>query len=326
MAGFIGSNLLQTLLTLNQKVTGIDNLSTGLQYNLDAVKNIVSSTQWENFTFIKNDVRDLNICHQITKNVDIVLHQAAIGSVTCSIENPIATHENNITAFLNILIAAKNNRINRIIYASSSSVYGDEKQLPKVEEKIGMPLSPYAVTKLSNELYAHTFSKNYNMKIIGLRYFNVFGPKQNPNGNYTAVIPLWINKMIQQQPIEIFGDGKTSRDFCFIDHVVQANLLAAMTQQQNALNTVYNIAQHQQTTLNELAALIQNQIKLYLPKIKICHPIYKDFRSGDVQYSWASIEKAKKLLNYNPTYSIQDGLIITIEWFLREFKDMLIYG
>lgn len=315
VAGFIGSNLLQALLQLNQKVVGLDNFSTGHKCNLDEVQNIVSREQWENFNFMQADICNMTSCLTACTGVDYVLHQAALGSVPRSVEDPITTNASNVTGFLNMLAAARNSEVKRFVYAASSSSYGDHPGLPKVEDQIGKPLSPYAVTKYVNELYAEVFGKTYGLQSIGLRYFNVFGPRQDPEGAYAAVIPKWITSMVKGEPVYINGDGETSRDFCYIANVVQANLLSAITPNIDAVNQVYNIAVGGITTLNDLyAKLKQNLIGSY-PHLKNAQPIYRDFRAADVRHSLASIEKAKNRLVYEPTHNLVQGLALTVPWY-----------
>lgn len=317
VAGFIGSNLLETLLNLNQTIVGIDNFSTGHRYNLDEVQSLVTPEQWKCFTFHEGDIRSFEFCSKVCQGVDYVLHQAALGSVPRSIENPILTNENNISGFLNMLVAGKEAKVTRFVYAASSSTYGDHPDLPKKEEKIGNPLSPYAVTKLVNELYADVFAKTYNFQTIGLRYFNIFGQRQDPNGAYAAVIPKWFAGLINQETIFINGDGETSRDFCFIDNCVQANILAATTENSDALNQVYNVAFSERTTLNDLFTLIKSRVATTRPEVLRENPVYRDFRAGDVRHSLADISKANKLLGYNPEYSIQKGLDKAALWYLK---------
>jgi UDP-N-acetylglucosamine 4-epimerase len=315
VAGFIGSNLLESLLQLNQKVVGLDNLSTGHQRNLDEVQSIVTPAQWQNFRYMQADICNLASCQKACTGVDFVLHQAAIGSVPRSVEDPITTNASNITGFLNMLVAARNAKVKRFVYAASSSTYGDHPGLPKVEDQIGKPLSPYAVTKYVNELYADVFGKTYGLQSIGLRYFNVFGPRQDHKGAYAAVIPKWIASMIEGESVYINGDGETSRDFCYIANVVQANLLAASTQNTEAINQVYNIAASERTTLNELyAQLRQNLINSY-PHLKNSQPLYREFREGDVRHSLASIDKAREMLGYAPTQSMAQGLGLAMPWY-----------
>jgi len=317
VAGFIGSNLLETLLKLDQKVVGLDNFATGIQHNLDEVQSLVSNEQWQQFTFIKGDIRNLETCKHACNGVDYVLHQAALGSVPRSIEDPLTTNENNISGFLNMLVAAKDTEVQRFVYAASSSTYGDHPDLPKVEEKIGKPLSPYAVTKLVNEIYAEVFAKTYNFKTIGLRYFNIFGQRQDPNGAYAAVIPKWFAGLIKNETVYINGDGKTSRDFCFIENCVQANLLAATVEDEAATNQVYNIAFGERTTLNELYNLIKERVVDINETAKEAKPQYRDFRAGDVHHSLADISKAKKLIGYEPQFSVKKGLDRAAEWYMK---------
>ena len=316
VAGFIGSNLLETLLKLNQNVVGLDNFATGHQHNLDEVQNLVSAEQWANFKFYEGDIRNLEDCQKACANVDYVLHQAALGSVPRSIADPITTNAANITGFLNMLVAARDAKVSSFTYAASSSTYGDHPALPKVEENIGNPLSPYAVTKYVNELYADVFARTYSFKAIGLRYFNVFGKRQDPNGAYAAVIPKWTAAMIAGDDVFINGDGETSRDFCFIENTVQANILAATTQNDEAKNHVYNVAVGDRTTLNDLfnaikAALNENGV------IYAKEPIYREFRAGDVRHSQASINKIKTLLGYEPEFLIFHGIEKAMPWYIQ---------
>lgn len=316
VAGFIGSNLLETLLKLNQKVVGLDNFATGHQYNLDEVQSQVSAEQWTNFHFIKGDIRNLADCQKACADVDYVLHEAALGSVPRSIADPITTNETNISGFLNILTAARDAGVSSFTYAASSSTYGDHPALPKVEEHIGHPLSPYAVTKYVNELYADVFARAYGFKSIGLRYFNVFGKRQDPNGAYAAVIPKWTASMIAGDDVFINGDGETSRDFCFIENTVQANILAATTTDENAKNQVYNVAVGDRTTLNELYRAIQNALAengVQYDK----DPIYRNFRAGDVRHSQASIAKIQQHLGYAPQYKIAEGIQLAMQWYVH---------
>lgn len=319
VAGFIGSNLLEALLKLNQRVVGLDNFSTGYQRNLDEVQSSVSPDQWAEFCFIKGDIRNMEDCRLACDGIDYVLHQAALGSVPRSIEDPILTNQNNIDGFLNMLIAAQESKVKRFVYAASSSTYGDHLDLPKVEDKIGKPLSPYAVTKLVNELYAEVFSQVYGFKSIGLRYFNIFGPRQDPSGAYAAVIPKWIDSMIKNDPVYINGDGDTSRDFCYIDNAVQINLLAACTENVLAINQVYNVAVGDRTTLNDLYYQLQINLLPYFEHLKDVKPIYRDFRTGDVRHSLASISKANELLGYAPTHRIGDGISEAINWYTNHY-------
>ncbi len=316
VAGFIGSNLLESLLKLNQRVVGLDNFSTGYQCNLDEVQNSVTPEQWANFNFIKGDIRNIDDCRRSCEGVNYVLHQAALGSVPRSIENPIATNQNNIDGFLNMLVAARDAQVSRFVYAASSSTYGDHPDLPKIEHKIGRPLSPYSVTKLVNELYADVFARTYGFRSIGLRYFNVFGRRQDPSGAYAAVIPKWIVSLINSEPVHINGDGDTSRDFCYIDNAVQANLLAATTTNENALNEVYNVAVGDRTSLNQLYIYLRDSLAQKLPHLNSVKPVYRDFRTGDVRHSLADISKGHKLLGYLPSHKVREGLIEAMQWYL----------
>ncbi|WP_306548211.1 SDR family oxidoreductase [Desulfobulbus sp.] len=318
VAGFIGSNLLETLLQLGQRVVGLDNFSTGHQYNLDEVKDRVGDEAWQRFCFIQGDIRNLADCQQACAGADYVLHQAALGSVPRSIEDPITTNENNISGFLNMLTAARDAKVRRMVYAASSSTYGDHPGLPKVEEQIGNPLSPYAVTKLVNELYASVFIRSYGFKAIGLRYFNIFGQRQDPNGAYAAVIPKWFAGLLEGEPVFINGDGETSRDFCFIDNCVQANIMAA-TADDEAAGEVYNVAFGERTTLNELYRLIQERVATRVPAATEATPVYRDFRAGDVRHSLADTSKAARLLGYQPEYSVRAGLDKAADWYMDRF-------
>ncbi|MDO6425514.1 GDP-mannose 4,6-dehydratase [Thalassotalea sp. 1_MG-2023] len=318
VAGFIGSNLLEALLTLNQKVVGLDNFATGYQKNLDEVQQSVSSEQWQNFRFIEGDIRDFETCQNAANSVDYVLHQAALGSVPRSIADPITTNAANITGFLNMLEAAKQQSVSSFVYAASSSTYGDHPALPKIEENIGNPLSPYAVTKYVNELYASVYARTYDFNCIGLRYFNVFGKRQDPDGAYAAVIPKWTAAMIKNEQVFINGDGLTSRDFCYIENTVQMNILAA-TAAKDAKNEVYNVAVGDRTTLNDLfasikTALIDNGVNVEQA------PEYRDFRAGDVRHSQADISKAATKLGYAPGYKIQQGILEAMPWYLNNVK------
>jgi UDP-N-acetylglucosamine 4-epimerase len=321
VAGFIGSNLLEVLLQLNQKVVGLDNFSTGHQRNLEEVESIVTPAQWQNFHFIKADICNLIACQAACSGVDFVLHQAALGSVPRSVEDPIITNASNVTGFLNMLVAARNAKVKRFVYAASSSTYGDHPALPKVEDHIGKPLSPYAVTKYVNELYADVFGKTYDLQCIGLRYFNVFGPRQDPEGAYAAVIPKWVASMIKGETVFINGDGETSRDFCYVANVVQANLLAASTQSKEAVNQVYNIAVGGRTTLNELYAQLKQNLMGSFPHLKDAQTVYREFRSGDVRHSLANINKARGRLGYEPTHEIVKGLELAMPWYINRLVD-----
>jgi len=320
VAGFIGSNLLEALLKLNQRVVGLDNFSTGHQRNLDEVKTLVSLVQWSNFSLIQGDIRSLEDCRRACAGAHYVLHQAALGSVPRSIEDPITTNQNNIDGFLNVLVAARDARVKRFVYAASSSTYGDHPDLPKVEDKIGKPLSPYAVTKLVNELYADVFAKTYGFKTIGLRYFNIFGRRQDPDGAYAAVIPKWIAAMIKNEPVYINGDGETSRDFCYIENTVQANLLAATASNPEASDQVYNVAVGDRTSLNQLYLYLRDNLAKRFPHLKEAQPVYRDFRAGDVRHSLADISKGRNLIGYCPTHRISDGLSEAMEWYVEFFR------
>ncbi len=318
VAGFIGSNLLETLLALGQRVVGLDNFSTGHQHNLDEVKGRMDTAVWQRFRFIKGDIRDLSTCREACSGVDYVLHQAALGSVPRSIEDPITTNENNISGFVNMLVAARDARVRRMVYAASSSTYGDHPGLPKVEDRIGNPLSPYAVTKLVNELYANVFARTYGFATIGLRYFNIFGQRQDPDGAYAAVIPKWFAGLLKNEPVFINGDGETSRDFCFIDNCVQANILAA-TAGDEAAGQVYNVAFGERTTLNELYRLIQGRVASRVSEAATAEPVYRDFRAGDVRHSLADIGKARQLIGYTPEFSVRTGLDKAADWYMDRF-------
>jgi len=317
VAGFIGSNLLEGLLRLNQKVTGLDNFSTGYRHNLDQVRELVGPEAWLNFTFIEGDIRRLEDCRNACQGVDYVLHEAALGSVPRSIEDPILSNENNVTGFLNMLVASRDAPVRRFIYAASSSTYGDHPDLPKVESVIGNPLSPYAVTKYANELYADVFARCYRTESIGLRYFNIFGPRQDPNGAYAAVIPQWVAALIMDQPVYINGDGETSRDFCFIENVVQANLLAALADGSEAVNQVYNVALNERTSLNQLYEMMRSLLLEQFPHLQKHRPQHVDFREGDVRHSQADISKAGKLLGFKPTHRIDEGLKQAMDWYVE---------
>jgi UDP-N-acetylglucosamine/UDP-N-acetylgalactosamine 4-epimerase len=319
-AGFIGSNLVETLLTLNQNVIGLDNFATGHRYNLDHIKSSVTSEQWNNFNFIEGDITNFDTCITITKGVDIVLHQAALGSVPRSIDNPVNSNASNVSGFLNMLTSSKDNGVKRFVYASSSSVYGDSQELPKVEERTGNLLSPYAVTKYVNELYMGVFYKCYGFESIGLRYFNVFGKRQDPNGAYAAVMPKWISQILNGEDVYINGDGETSRDFTYIDNVVQANIMAGMTTNKEAFAKAYNTAAGGRETLNNLYNAIANGLKEKLPELDIKKAIYRDFRAGDIRHSNANINQAKKLLGYEPTHSLEQGLKESLSWYINDIK------
>ena len=315
VAGFIGSNLLETLLKLNQRVVGLDNFATGHQPNLDEVRSLVTPAQWANFRFIQGDIRELADCQTACQGVDYVLHQAALGSVPRSLADPITTNSANITGFLNMLVAARDAKVKSFTYAASSSTYGDHPALPKIEDVIGKPLSPYAVTKYVNELYADVFARCYGFHTIGLRYFNVFGPRQNPNGAYAAVIPKWTAALLQGDTVYINGDGETSRDFCYVANAVQANLLAATTESTEARNQVYNVAVGDRNTLNILFALLRDNLTSHGVPADT-QPVYRDFRAGDVRHSQADIAKAQHLLGYAPTHSLSEGIAEVMPWYV----------
>lgn len=315
-AGFIGSNLVEALLKLNQRVTGLDNFATGHQHNLDQVKDLVGAAAWQRFDFINGDIRRLADCARACEGVDFVLHQAALGSVSRSIADPIATNETNVTGFLNMLTASRDAKARRFVYAASSSTYGDHPALPKQEAVIGNPLSPYAVTKYVNELYANVFARTYGSESIGLRYFNVFGPRQDPHGAYAAVIPHWIASLIGKKTVHINGDGETSRDFCFIDNVVQANILAALADQPEAVNQVYNVALNERTSLNQLHQMMCELLGERFPHVREQKPEHVGFRAGDVRHSQADIGKAQTLLGYAPTHRINEGMKQAMDWYV----------
>jgi UDP-N-acetylglucosamine 4-epimerase len=314
-AGFIGSNLVETLLTLGQKVVGLDNFATGHQKNLAEVRALVGPARWKNFRSINGDIRDLKTCRRACRGADFISHQAALGSVPRSIEHPIQSNASNVTGYLNLLVAARDAKVKRFVYASSSAIYGDSPRLPKVEEHIGRPLSPYAVTKFVNELYADVFARCYGMETIGLRYFNVFGPRQDPNGPYAAVIPQWIAAMIKDERVFINGDGETSRDFCYVANVVQMNLLAATTANPRAVNQVYNVALNERISLNELFALLRERLLPHCPHLRRFKPVYRKFRAGDVRHSRADIARARRLVGYAPTHRIEQGLDAALDWY-----------
>ncbi len=316
VAGFIGSNLLETLLKLDQRVVGLDNFATGHRKNLDEVQTLVSPEQWARFSFIEGDIRNAADCQRACVGVDCVLHQAALGSVPRSIEDPLATNAANITGFLNMLVAARDARVHSFTYAASSSTYGDHPGLPKVEDVIGKPLSPYAVTKFVNELYADVFARTYGFETVGLRYFNVFGPRQDPDGAYAAVVPKWTAALLKGETVFINGDGETSRDFCFVDNAVQANLLAATAAAGEARNQVYNVAVGDRTTLNTLFSLLRENLSAHGVDPGVL-PQFRDFRSGDVRHSQADVSKAQRLLGYAATHRMAQGIAAAMPWYLQ---------
>jgi UDP-N-acetylglucosamine/UDP-N-acetylgalactosamine 4-epimerase len=317
VAGFVGSNLAESLLKLNQRIIGLDNFAAGKRINLEQIRDAVQRKQWAQFTFIEGDIRDLGTCRHACDGVDYVLHQAALCSVPQSIDDPIQTHESNVTGFLNMLLAARDSRVKRFVYAASCATYGDRSAVPQVEENIGNPLSPYAVSKYVNELYASVFSRCYALETIGLRYFNVFGPRQDPKGAYAAVIPKWISAMIQNEIVFVNGDGETSRDFCYVENVTQANVLAATTSKPSAVNQVYNVGVNARTSLNQLFRLLYESLKPFYPHLQSFKPTYRSFRPGDVRDSEADIGKAARLLGYEPAYTVQTGLETALEWYRR---------
>jgi UDP-N-acetylglucosamine 4-epimerase len=317
-AGFIGSNLVEQLLELDQRVVGLDNFSTGRQRNLHEVRARVSPGAWSRFTMIEGDIRDPTTCQAACEGAEIVLHQAALGSVPRSIANPVATNQSNIDGFLNMLVAARDAGSRRFVFASSSSVYGDHPGLPKVEDRTGRPLSPYAVTKYVNELYARVFYDTYSLETVGLRYFNVFGRRQDPDGAYAAVIPRWIGNLLDGRSCEIYGDGETSRDFCYIDNVLQANLLAATAPAAEVAGEIFNVAYSEGTTLNQLFSLLRNELSRHCPEVASARPLYREFRPGDIRHSEADIGKARERLGYTPTHGVREGLESAIEWYVRD--------
>ena len=327
VSGFIGSNLLEVLLGLDQVVVGIDNLSTGHKKNLEEVKGCVSEKQWARFNFFEGDICDIDSCKHVCEGIDYVLHQAALGSVPRSIKDPIASNRSNVDGFLNMLVAAKEAKVKNFVYAASSSTYGDHQALPKIEDRIGKPLSPYAITKYMNELYADIFASCYGFKTIGLRYFNVFGPRQDPLGAYAAVIPKWISLMLNSKQVNINGDGETSRDFCYVSNVVQANIRAALVFSKTSVDMdtpaekqsmICNIAVGERTTLNQLFTFIEQSLKKKIPNLKEISPAYQDFRQGDVRHSLADINRAKLLLGYEPEYDVFEGLLDGIDWYIND--------
>lgn len=314
-AGFIGSNLVEFLLQLDQTVVGLDNLSTGFRHNLDDVRAQVGAARWQRFRFIEADIRDIEACREAVAGVDRVLHQAALGSVPRSVDDPIATNDSNVGGFLNMLVSARDAGVESFVYAASSATYGDHAELPKVEDRIGRPLSPYAVTKFVNELYADVFSRCYGFGTVGLRYFNVFGKRQDPDGAYAAVIPKWIGAMLSDRQVVIHGDGSTSRDFCFVENAIQANLLAADSCG-NAQARVYNVAVGDTTTLNQLFGYLKGILAMHGVEIA-ADPVYSGPRNGDIRHSQANVRKAQIELGYAPAYRIHAGLEATVPWYLQ---------
>jgi UDP-N-acetylglucosamine 4-epimerase len=319
VAGFIGSNLLETLLTTGQHVIGLDNFATGSKWNLELVRSALSSECLSRFTFVAGDIRDPVICQRACNGIDIILHQAALGSVPRSVADPIQSHDVNVSGFLNLLVAARDQKVRRFVYASSSAVYGDSPKLPKREGETGQPLSPYGATKQMNELYAGVFSRCYDMPAIGLRYFNVFGPRQNPEGPYAAVIPRWIDAMLHNKPVRIFGDGQQSRDFCYVANVVQANILAA-TFDPPARHEVFNVAAGQRTSLLELFEIIRRKLLPRFPHLRDFRPEHEPARAGDVPHSLADISRAQRLMGYEPTHSFEAGIEEALQWYQGNSK------
>ena len=318
VAGFIGSHLLETLLQLEQTVVGLDNLSTGSRKNMEQVRTLVGDAAWKRFRFIEGALGSPECCRAACHGVDYVLHQAALGSVPRSVEDPVASFESNVMGFLQVLLAARDQQVRRVVYASSSSVYGDHPELPKREENVGAPLSPYAATKLFDELIADVFKRCYGASAIGLRYFNVFGPRQDPNGAYAAVIPKWTAALLRGETVFINGDGETSRDFCYVKNAVQANLLAATTTLPEAVNQVYNVAANERTTLNRLFEMIRDGLAARRPELGKVRPVYRDFRAGDVRHSQANLAKVSRLLQYQSTHTVEQGMAATLDWYVGQ--------
>lgn len=320
VAGFIGSHLLEQLLRLDQRVVGLDNFSFGRRSNLAEVAAALTPEQWRNFRMIEGDIRSLDACRLACSGVDVVLHQAALGSVPASLDDPVAAHEINLTGFLNMLVAARDAHVRRFVYAGSSATYGDHPGMPQVEKEIGRPLSPYALTKHADELYAGVFARCYGVASIGLRYFNVFGPRQHPGSAYAAVIPAWIAAMIRGEPVYINGDGSTTRDFCFVENVVQANLLAATATDPASLDQVYNIALGERTSLRELFEMLRSLLQSRYPRLRGLQPVHRDFRAGDVRHSQADIGKAEQLLGFHPAVRVREGLARSVGWYAGELE------
>lgn len=319
-AGFIGSHLVESLLRLQQEVIGLDNLSRGHRSNIEQVESLVESRLAARHRFVVADVCDLAACRAACEDVDIVLHHAALGSVPGSIADPAGFNAANVTGLLNMLIAARDAGVMRFVYATSSSTYGDDTNLPKTEAQIGRPLSPYAVTKYVNELYADVFARCYGVSCVGFRYFNVFGARQDPEGPYAAVIPRWIRALLRGEPVEIYGDGETSRDFCHVYNVVQANLLAALTDKGEALNQIYNVAVGGRTSLNQLFSTLRDLLARHAGRVKGAQPVYREFRPGDIRHSQADISKATRLLGYQPTHDLRAGLQEALPWYVRQYQ------
>ena len=316
-AGFIGSHLVENLLALDQKVVGLDNFSTGKRENLELVRRAAGEARWKNFRFVEGDIRALDTCNAVCASVDVVLHQAGLGSVPRSIDKPLRTHDSNVNGFLNILLAARDAGAQRMVYASSSAVYGDHPALPKVESQLGRAMSPYGLSKRINELYADVFAACYGFQSIGLRYFNVFGPRQDPEGPYASVIPAWLGALLRGETAYINGDGAAARDYCHVDNVVQANLLAATVEDEQALGQAYNVAVGEQTTLNELFELMRGQLAERLPHLRNARAVHRAPRRGDMLLSKADIGKAAQLLGYRPVFDLRSGLAQTIDWYMQ---------
>lgn len=315
VAGFIGSNLLETLLRHGQTVVGLDSFFSGKHENLEQVRALVGEEAWARFTFVEGDIRDPAILQTVCKDADYVLHQAALGSVPRSMEEPALCHEINVTGFLNVLNAARATGVRRVVYASSSAVYGDDPADSKQEETIGQPLSPYAASKWMNEVYAGVFARAYGFGAVGLRYFNIYGPRQDPEGAYAAVIPKWVSSLLKREPVYINGDGETSRDFCYINDVVQANLRAALTPGETLGGAVFNVAAGQRTTLNELFGALKQELARQAPSVRELEPVYRDFRDGDIRHSLAKIDKIQEALAFKPAFNLQDGLQSAFDWY-----------
>lgn len=320
-AGFIGSHLVETLLRLGQRIVGLDDFSTGRRENLLQVEEAVGPDAWKRQRFIEGSIADLETCRAACRGIDIVLHQAALGSVPRSIADPLTTHRVNVTGFVNMLAAAREAKVRRFVYASSSSTYGDHEALPKVEHVIGRPLSPYAVSKYADELYAEVFARCYGIETIGLRYFNVFGARQDPEGSYAAVIPRWVRAMLLGDPVEINGDGETTRDFCYVANAVQANVLAALTDNPQALDKIYNVAVGESTSLNQLFEMLKSTLGAERGSLRAIRPVHRPFREGDVRHSLADIGLARRLLGYEPTHSLSSGLGEALPWYVRRFGE-----
>ena len=321
VAGFVGSGLLETLLGLDQRVVGLDNFATGSRRNLEEVRGLVTDEQWRRLSLIEGDVRDPKDCRRACEGVDHVLHQAALGSVPHSVDDPALANDNNVTGTLNMLVAARDAGVGRLVYASSSAVYGDDEAPVKAEGRIGSLLSPYAVTKYVDELYGEIFARTYGTGTVGLRYFNIFGRRQDPDGAYAAVIPRWFSSLLRGEEVHIYGDGETSRDFCYVEDVAQANILAACVEEETALNQVYNVGLSKSTTLNELFALIRDEVAKVRPEAARTEPTYGDFRVGDVRHSMADVGKAKGLLGFEPAYTVGDGLAEAAAWYRDSLSD-----